>query len=398
MIAPLGMGSPANHPGEEMAARFPLRFDRNEWAGSFGDLGTDLPLLIGMALAAKLDGATVLAVFGAMQVAAAFAYRMPMPVQPLKAMAALVIAQKLPGDLLFGGGLAIGITMLFLVATGLMDGIARLVPAAVVRGVQMGLGLQLASLALKDYVRSEGWAGYGLAAAAFLIGVLFVGDRRVPAALLIVPTGLVYALAFRGLGPELLGSFRLHLPDLRVPKAADVAAGFLVLALPQLPLSLANSILATQKLAGDLFPDRPVSVRKIGFTYSLMNLVNPFLGGVPTCHGCGGMAGHYAFGARTGGSVALYGLFMMTAGLFFGRGFEAVIHLFPLPILGVLLLFEALALLMMARDAAAERAAFATTLLVALASAFLPYGYLIGIVVGSVLHHGLRSKVERLGR
>ena len=375
-----------------------IRFDRNEWAGSFGDLGTDLPLLIGMALAAHLDGASVLIVFGAFQVYSALVYRMPMPVQPLKAMAALVIAQHISGDVLFGGGLAIGICMLLLSVTGLIDWLARVIPGVVVRGIQLGLGLQLSSLALKDYVRSDGWAGYGLAAASFLIGLLFLGDRKLPAALLIVPLGIAYSLAFSGLAPELHGAFGIHLPVLHVPTLADVATGFLVLALPQIPLSLGNSVLATQKLAGDLFPQRPITVRKIGFTYSLMNLVAPFVSGVPTCHGCGGLAGHYAFGARTGGSVILYGLFLMGAGLFFGGGFESVIHLFPLPVLGILLLFEAVALMMLTRDVAAERSEFGIALIVALAAAFLPYGYLIGLLVGTLLYYGLKPRMERLGR
>src|SRR5437763_1504603 len=175
---------PAGRAGE-------IRLDRNELAGAFGDIGTDLPLIVGMILAAKLDSASVLVLFGAMQVLTALRYRMPMPVQPLKAVAALVITQKLSGSLLYGGGLAIGLLML---------------------------------------------------------------------------------------------------------------------ALPQISLSLGNSVLATQQIARDLFPERRIGVRSIGFTYSLMNLINPFFGGIPTCHGSGGMMGHYAFGARTGGSVILYGL------------------------------------------------------------------------------------------
>jgi len=218
-----------------------------------------------------------------------------------------------------------------------------------------------------------------------------------PAALLMVPLGLAYSAAFSGLGQELAGSFGVHLPVFHVPKLADVATGFLVLALPQLPLSLGNSVLATKKLAGDLFPDRPVTARKIGFTYSLMNLVAPFFSGVPVCHGCGGMAGHYAFGARTGGSVVIYGTFLMSVGLFFGSGVEAVIHLFPLPVLGILLLFEALALIMLARDVATERADFAIAAIVALASAFLPYGYLIGLLVGTLMHYALRPRLARIG-
>src|SRR2546430_3657179 len=121
-------------------------------------MGTDVPLIIGVALASHLDGASALIMFGAMQILTGLAYNMPMPVQPLKAMAALVIAQKLSGNILFGGGLAIGVIMLVLTVTGLIGWLARIVPKVVVRGIQFGLGLQLGTLALKDYVQSDGVA------------------------------------------------------------------------------------------------------------------------------------------------------------------------------------------------------------------------------------------------
>src|SRR3954468_6218638 len=116
-----------------------IRFDRNELAGAFGDMGTDVPLLVGVALAAHLDGTSVLVMFGLMQVLTGLAYRMPMPVQPLKAMAAIVIAQHPPAGVLYGAGLAIGVTMMLLAVTGVLGWLARVVPKCVVRGVQFGL-------------------------------------------------------------------------------------------------------------------------------------------------------------------------------------------------------------------------------------------------------------------
>ena len=156
-----------------------IRFDRNELAGAFGDIGTDLPLVVGVILAAKLDSASALIMFGAMQVLTGLAYGIPMPVQPLKAMAALVIAQKLTGNILFGAGLAIGVIMFVLTVTGLIGWLARVVPKTVVRGIQFGLGLQLATLALKDYVQSDGVAGYALAAAGLVITLALMGKNLV---------------------------------------------------------------------------------------------------------------------------------------------------------------------------------------------------------------------------
>ena len=96
----------------------------------------------------------------------------------------------------------------------------------------------------------------------------------------------------------------------------------MLLAIPQIPLSLGNSILATRQIAEDLFPEKHIGVRKLSLTYAVMNLVNPWFGGVPTCHGSGGLAGHYTFGARTGGSLIIYGSLFLILGLFFATGFE----------------------------------------------------------------------------
>ncbi len=363
-----------------------IRFDRNELAGAFGDMGTDVPLLIGMTLVAGLDGTSVLVMFGAMQVLTGLVYRMPMPVQPLKAMAAIVIAQQASAATLYGGGLAIGVVMLVLAVTGMLEWLARVVPKCVVRGIQLGLGLQLASVALGQFVQADGGRGYVLATAAFVITVLLIGNRRFPAALPVVGLGLVYAVVFNW-GDEFAPSLAFHLPDLHVPTSADILTGFLVLALPQIPLSLGNSVLATRQLAEDLFPGRQLTIRRIGVTYAFMNLVNPWFGGVPTCHGSGGMAGHFAFGGRTGGSVVIYGLLFLVLGLFVGGGFDHLSRSFPLPMLGIILLFEALALIWLVRDMAPSRTDFPIAILVGIVAVGLPYGYVIGLVVGTALFY-----------
>jgi xanthine/uracil/vitamin C permease (AzgA family) len=362
-----------------------IRFDRNELAGAFGDIGTDVPLVVGVILAAKLDSASALILFGAMQVLTGLLYGMPMPVQPLKAMAALVIAQKLGGNILFGGGLAVGVMMLVLTVTGLIGWLARVVPKTVVRGIQFGLGLQLATLALKDYVQADGAVGYALAGAGFVITIGLMGNRRFPAALFVIALGVAYAATFK-LDLAAVGrgaGFRL--PQIHVPTVADVLTGLVVLALPQIPLSLGNSILATRQVAEDFFPERKLTVRRISFTYTLMNLVNPWFGGIPTCHGSGGMVGHYTFGARTGGSVVIYGSLYLALGLFFSGSFAQLIQVFPKPILGVMLAFEGLALLVLVRDIAASRRDLLIAALVGLVCVGLPYGYVVGLILGTAL-------------
>src|SRR2546427_9411367 len=130
---------PASGQEPTLASTRPaIRFDRNELSGAFGDMGTDVPLIIGVALASHLDGASVLIMFGAMQILTGLAYRMPMPVQPLKAMAAIVIAQQTAPEILYGAGIAIGLTMLILALSGALTWLARVVPKSVVRGIQFG--------------------------------------------------------------------------------------------------------------------------------------------------------------------------------------------------------------------------------------------------------------------
>lgn len=360
----------------------PLRFDRNELAGAFGDIGTDLPLIVGMILAAGLDSASVLIVFGLMQIATGVVYRMPMPVQPLKAMAAIVISRKLAAGVLYGGGLAVGLLMLLLTVTGLLTWLARAVPTTVIRGIQFGLGLQLASLALREYVLAEGPPGYLLAALAFLIVIVLLGNRRYPAALFVIALGVAYAFAFTLDAGPVLQTAGIRLPALHVPVRAEIFAGLILLAIPQIPLSLGNSVLATQQSARDLFPQRALSLRKIGGTYAVMNLANPFLGGIPTCHGSGGIVGHYAFGARTGGSVVIYGLLYLILGLVFSGGFDRLIHVFPLPMLGVLLLFEGLGLMALIGRLDDARTQLRIALLIGLIAGLLPYGYVLALVVG----------------
>jgi xanthine/uracil/vitamin C permease (AzgA family) len=334
--------------------------------------------------------------FGAMHVLTALTYGLPMPVQPLKAVAVLVIAQKLSPDILYGAGLAIGITMLLLTVTGLVDWLDRVIPKSVIRGIQFGLGLKLASVALENYVVADGAVGCGLAAIAFMLTIFLIGNRKYPPAIFVIMLGVAYAFIFKLDAATILKSAGFSLPQFHVPKLPDVLTGFVVLALPQIPLSLGNSIFATRQLAQDLFPQTPITVRKISLTYAVMNLINPFLSGIPTCHGSGGMAGHYTFGARTGGSVIIYGSLYLLLGFFFSTGFENIIKIFPLPILGVILFFESLALMMLIRDLSASKADLSIALLVALMAGFLAYGFVVGLIVGTLLAYLVRKRVTGL--
>ncbi len=368
--------------------RDPIRFNRSELSGAFGDIGTDLPLIIAMILAANLYVAGALIMFGLMQVFTGWIYRMPMPAQPLKAMATLVIAQQIGGNVLLGAGLAIGVVMLILSVTGLLDKIAEWIPKVVVRGLQLGLGISLCSLAFRNYISSDSIYGYGLAAISFVIILIFIDNKKYPASLLVIILGIIYAFIFKVNTTEIPASFGFSLPEFGVPTIDDIAKGFLLLALPQIPLSLGNSIIATKQVATDLFPEKPeLGIKRIGITYSIMNLINPFFGGIPTCHGSGGMVGHYTFGGRTGGSVIIYGSLYILLGVFFADGFHNLVQAFPLPVLGVILMVEGISLSSLIKDVVGDRKGFVITLLVGVIAFGLPYGFVISMIVGTIIYY-----------
>lgn len=371
-----------------MIKKDPILFNKQELSGAFGDIGTDLPLIIAMILAANLYVAGALIMFGLMQVFTGWIYRMPMPAQPLKAMATLVIAQQIGGNILLGAGLAIGVVMLILSVTGLLNKIAELVPKVVVRGLQLGLGISLCSLAFRNYISSDSTYGYVLAAISFVIVLLFIDNKKYPASLLVILLGVVYAFIFKIDASDVPKSFGINLPEFGIPTLENITKGFLLLALPQIPLSLGNSIIATKQVALDLFPGKPeLSIKKIGITYSVMNLINPFFGGIPTCHGSGGMVGHYTFGGRTGGSVIIYGSLYIVLGLFLANGFNNLVQAFPLPVLGVILMVEGISLSSLIKDVVSDRRGFIITLMVGVIAFGLPYGFVVSLIAGTIIYY-----------
>jgi MFS superfamily sulfate permease-like transporter len=373
----------------------PFDFSRHEIAGAFGDLGTDLPLLVGVILATGMDASAAFVTFGTLQIFSGLAYRLPMPVQPLKAMAAIAIAGKIAPPLLAAGGLIVGVTMLLLANTGALAWIARNVPKPVVRGIQVGLGIQLLTLAVTRFLPSGGTNGWLLAAAALGVITVMRRNRHVPAGLVVLALGLAYAAVTWPAGTPGPWGFRLPSLPARWPTGDEFAHAALLLALPQIALSLGNSVLATRQVVADFFPDRePLTVRRIGTTYGLMNLAAAPLGGLPVCHGSGGIVGHYIFGARTGGSAIVYGIALLFAGLFLVGDPAAFQRLVPGPVLGALLFVEAVAVLALVRDQWPTPSAFVLALACGLTAAYAPYGYALALIGGTFLSLPLRRRWE----
>jgi hypothetical protein len=361
-----------------------VRFNSRELSGAFGDVGTDLPLLAGVVLASGMNAGWAFMLFGMMMIATGLVYGIPMPVQPLKVFAALVIANQIQPSVIAGGALAIALIMAFLTVFGAIEYLGKVIRKPVVRGIQLGLAITLGQIALVRYLPAEGASGWILAAGSIAILLVFLRSRSVPAGAIVVLIGALYAV-LRGTPIGSFERFSQSMPVPSIPSPNDLWLGFVLLALPQVPLSIGNSMLATRQLAEDWFPERHISLRQIGTTYSCVNFVAALFGGIPVCHGSGGMAGHYAFGGRTGGSAIIYGAFYLALGLAFGFGFTHITGLFPLPVLGVILAFEAGALAIRARDVLPQSADTVIALVVAAVAVFLPYGFLIALIVGWLL-------------
>ena len=359
-----------------------LKFNRHELAGSFGDLGTDLPLILAMILAAKLDAASVFIMFGLFQIISGLYYKLPMPMQPLKAMAVIVIAQNLPASILYLAGLMIGIIMLILTQTGMIAHLRRLIAHHVVRGLQIGLSISLIKISLFNYLPASNEKSLWLFGLTFIIALLFYKNKKIPAALILVGIGLVYTLLTYQQELSSITFFSFQLPSVQMVDVSHWYLALTALVLPQLPLSLGNSIIATERTIKDLYPKRNISINQIAKSYSLVNMIAPFFSGIPLCHGCGGLAGHYAFGARSGSSVIIYGSIFFMLGLVASLYTQEFLTFFPKSILAVMLLFEALVLASLSRDLWTKPKLLVRALIIGLIAAIAPQGFLVATLLG----------------
>ena len=371
---------------------YPLRFNIRECSGAFGDIGTDLPLIIGVILASGMNGAWVFMLFGIAQIISGMYFRMPMPVQPLKVMAVLIITQQISPDIIMGGGLAIATIMLFITGSGLLDKFATIIPLCVVRGIQCALGIKLMWLAAGTYITSQGLPGMLL---AMLVMCLLLGGRYAmgfPLSPIAILVGATVSFLFLDIVPPqyVSNSTTMTISSGFTPDA--ILTGLLLLALPQLPLSLSNAMVATHQTVKDLFPERDISIRKLGYSYVLHNFGAALLGGIPVCHGAGGLAGHYAFGGRTGGSVVIYGIsFILMGALISVTSLEMILLFFPLPVLGVLLLFEGTVLAKLLTKVKVSALDIVIALFTILIALTLTNGFILALLSGMVLYHGINK-------
>ncbi len=359
-------------------------FNLRELAGSMGDFGTLFPLAIGYIAVCGLDPAGFLVMMGVANVATGLIYKLPMPIEPMKVLAVVAIAQHWQPSLIYASGFAMGIVWLLLAATGIIDRLARITPNSVVRGIQATLGILLAVEALK--MLSTGWLLGGIAIAVVL---LLRESRYAPAAVVLMLLGIAI-VAFEGRLPP-AETIRFTPPPLTGFRMHEVWDSLVLAGFAQIPLTITNATIATAALIASYWPDRPVSVGKLSWNQGVMNLVAPFFGGMPMCHGCGGLAGQYYFGARTGGTNLIEGAIEIVLGLFFAAAIAGLFSVFPQAIIGAMMLLVGIELTKFARDIRWGRdlAPLASTV-----AAGLLANMAVGFLAGLAVHYGLVRRRE----
>lgn len=371
-----------------------------EISGSLGDLGTFLPLALGLIAVNGLDATTVFLSAGILYIAAAAWFRLPIPVQPLKATSAVAIATCAPAADIAAAGLIMGALFLGAACTGLGGRIARFFTRPVVRGIQLGLAVLLVRGGWKLVAGGPGFpaasGGLAVPASAFAGAVaaglvmLSAGGRRFPSALAAVLFGIVFGLVAAGPGALEGMEAGVSVPLRATPAGVDFGRVIFVLLLPQIPLTFANSVVATTDACRRTFGDRAgrVSVTGLCASLGIANLLSGFAGGMPMCHGSGGVTAHHRFGARSWRAGLSIGLVFAALALCGGRTVSCVAALLPSSVLGVLLLFVGIEHAKLVRDVAGvprEIGVAAAMGLITLASGNLGIAFAAGMAMDRLL-------------
>lgn len=382
----------------------PYKIDRLELAGSLGDLGTIIPLSVALMLVTGLSVTTVLLTVGLFYVAAGLFFKLPIPVQPLKVVSAIAIAypEKISVSIMAAAGISIGLILLLLAFTGLMDRLARFFSRPIIRGIQAGLGLILINKGIAYILHPNVFISQSAAAGltgllnpvigitGFIIALYLLTNRTFPAALFLVAGGMATGIllgALRGL-EFALGPTPVHFQPVA---PTDFSAAIMLLVIPQLPLTLGNAVIGTTDACRTFFGEKrlpgQVSNRNFAVSMGLANLGTGLLGGMPMCHGAGGLAAHYRFGARTGGANLMIGGIFLVLALGFGKMGIALLAALPQGILGVLLLFAGLELALLIRDVENRTDYFITFLVagIGLATTNMGVAFFIGILVQGLI-------------
>jgi hypothetical protein len=352
-----------------------FEFNLRELAGSMGDFGTLFPLAIGYIAVCGLNPAGFLVMMGVANIVTGLLYRLPIPIEPMKVLAVVAIAQHWEPSMVYASGFGMGIVWTVFALIGVMKWIAKVTPDSVIRGIQVALGIILAIEAIK--MISTWWI---IGVLSIITGLVLGRNRYAPAAIVLMALGLVIMIVKGQF--NLVESPRLTLPIITGFSPREVWQSFLQAGFAQIPLTATNAVIATSALIKSYWPEKPVSESRLSLNMGIMNLILPFFGGMPLCHGAGGLAGQYYFGARTGGANIIEGLIEIAMGLFLAGSIAGLFSVFPVAIIGAMMFLVGVELVKFARGIhwGTDIIPMGTTLIVSLLTN-MAYGFLSGFVV-----------------
>ncbi|MBN1166563.1 MAG: putative sulfate/molybdate transporter [Methanospirillaceae archaeon] len=321
---------------DTLTSRFPYII--RELAGSGGNFGTVLPLLFAVSIACGMSISLMLVWAAVFYGISGFWYRIPVPVEPLKAVGALAIAGHLSANLVAASGILVGIICLAIGMLGCMEKIEKIIPQPVIRGVQLGLAFVFVKSAFFDFILQDLWftiISVGIISVIFLIRQY----HAIPdlSAICIISAGFLAAGIQAGF-PSLSVISLLPLPVLVIPSVEDFLKALVILVPSQIPLTLTNAVLATSLLVTDLYK-KTISPDRLCRTVGVMSITSSLFGGFPLCHGAGGLAAHYRFGARGGLSLVFGGILLFVLAIICAD--PEIISSLPQGMFGVLLLVVA---------------------------------------------------------
>ncbi len=368
-------------------------YNRMEFAGAFGDLGTFIPFVAAYITLNKMDPLGILVAFGLFKIFVGLYFKTPVPVQPMKAIGGMAIThpEMITHGMIWGSGIFTAVFWLVMGLTGAVSWLHKITAKPVVRGIMLGLGL---SFVVESLLLMK---GQPLMAVIGVAGTfLLLSNKKIPAMLILLAFGMIMALASNpSLWDELTRiSVHLRIPEFSLGRITwqDLIAGTLILGLAQAPLTLGNAIIGTVEENNQLFPDRPAKVKTIALDHCFMNLCSAAIGGIPLCHGAGGMAGHVRFGARTGGALVILGIIVLVLGLFFSDSVLTLFKIFPPAVLGVILFFTGLELASISKDIGRNRA---DVLVMLVTAAVAMWNIGVAYVAGLALYYTVGKRIRK---
>lgn len=360
--------------------KFLTKFNLTEFGGALGDWGTLIPFIIGYISIVGLNPAGVFLCLGITNIVLGIKFNLPLPVQPQKTIGTIAISQAWTPNLVVSTGFGTGVIWTALGFTKFLEKIVKKVPQTAVRGIQLGLGLIL------------GWTALQLMSSDIILSIISISVilsllkfKKMPSSIILVALGIILIIWNQSI---ILSDIQFNLPTFtfQIPQWDNIILGMLIAGIAQLFLTLTNVMIATISLIKELFPekDEKITASDLALNMGIMNIVTPFLGGIPLCHGSGGLASQYAFGARTGGSMILEGLLEIFLGLFLSDSLFLIFNAFPEAILGAMLVYTAF---LLAKISFKDYSLKSIPIIIISAILCLIFNITVGFIVGLVLYY-----------